>query len=159
MPVPPYLPPGMPIPVPEPDGLSAPFWSGLREERLRVQRCAACRQHQFGPEWLCHHCHGWDLEWVDVEPVGTVYSWTRIWHPTHPALKDRCPYLTVVVELPQADGIRLVGNLLGDERQQVVIGSRVTGVFEHHPDTEPPYTLLQWQADPMQPSNPTTGDE
>ena len=26
-----YLPEGLPIPVPEPDGLSAPYWAGLRE--------------------------------------------------------------------------------------------------------------------------------
>ena len=38
----PYLPPGLPAPVPEPDGLSAPYWAGLREGRLLVQRCSGC---------------------------------------------------------------------------------------------------------------------
>ncbi len=37
-----YLPEGLPIPVPEPDGLAAPYWAGLREERLLVQRCTHC---------------------------------------------------------------------------------------------------------------------
>ena len=43
-----------PIPVPEPDGVSAPYWNSLREALL-VQRCAHYRQAwQFGPEWICH---------------------------------------------------------------------------------------------------------
>ena len=33
-----YLPPGLPIPVPEPSGLSKPFWDGLRNETIMVQR-------------------------------------------------------------------------------------------------------------------------
>ena len=33
-----YLPPGLPIPVPERNGLSAPFWDGLKQGRIRVQR-------------------------------------------------------------------------------------------------------------------------
>jgi len=38
-----------------------------------------------------------------------------------------------------------VGNLLGDPEQDVVIGSGVEAVFEHHDDAEPAYTLLQWR--------------
>lgn len=49
-----YLREGLPVPVAEPDGLSEPFWSGLREGVLRVQRCTHCGQWQFGPEWICH---------------------------------------------------------------------------------------------------------
>ena len=41
--------------------------------------------------------------------------------------------------------IRIVGNLLGDPEADVVIGSKVRGVFEHHEDAEPPFTLLQWE--------------
>ena len=45
----------------------------------------------------------------------------------------------------EADGVRLVGNLLGDPLQPLEIGASVVGVFEHHSATEPPFTLLQWQ--------------
>jgi hypothetical protein len=38
----------------------------------------------------------------------------------------------------------MVGNLLGDPAQSVEIDSAVEGVFEHHPDGDPPYSLLQW---------------
>jgi uncharacterized OB-fold protein len=140
-----YLPEGLPIPVPEPDGLSAPYWEGLRRGELLVQRCTACGGWQWGPEWICHHCHSFDLGWTPIEPRGRIYSWTRSYHPVHPALKEHPLYLIVVVELPHAGNIRMVGNLLGDPQQAVPVGDEVAGVFEHHPDAQPPFTLLQWQ--------------
>lgn len=144
----PYLPPGLPIPVAEPDGLSAPFWNGLRENRLLVQRCQHCETWQFGPEWLCHQCHQFDPSWQEVEPRGRIYSWERVWHASHDALIGHPPYLAVLVELPHAGNVRLVGNLIGDPMQSVVIGSEVEGVFEHHLDANPPFSLLQWRLAP-----------
>ena len=140
-----YLPAGLPIPVPEPDGLSAPYWNGLRENRLLVQRCGGCGGWQFGPEWICHRCHRFDPGWVEVAPRGRIYSWERVWHPVHACLKDHGPYLVVVVELPHAGNVRMLGNLLGDPRQEVVIGAEVEGVFEHHAQASPPYSLMQWR--------------
>jgi len=139
-----YLPEGLPIPVPEADGLSAPYWNGLRENKLMVQRCKACNKFQWGPEWICHSCNSFDMGWEEVNPVGRIYSWTRVWHPTHTALNDRGAYIVVVVELPGADGIRMVGNLLGEAQQEVPVGATVQGVFEQHPGTDPAYALLHW---------------
>lgn len=141
-----YLPPGLPIPVPEADGLSAPYWRALRENRLLVQRCTGCGTWQFGPEWICHRCHRFDPAWVEVSPRARIYSWERVWHPVHPCLKERGPYLAVVVELPHAGHVRMLGNLLGDAMQDVVIGSDVEGVFEHHENARPAFTLMQWRA-------------
>lgn len=140
-----YLPAGLPAPAPSPDGLDAAYWAATVEHRLVVQRCSGCGKHQWGPEWICHRCRSFDLEWVDVEPRGVIYSWERIWHPVHPAVAPACPYVVVLVELPHADGVRMVGNLLGDANEAVVIGTEVEAVFEDHPDGEPPYTLVQWR--------------
>jgi len=139
------LPSGLPIPVPEPDGVSALYWDGLRRNTLLVQRCAHCGTWQFGPEWICHRCHAFDPAWTEVEPHGRIYSWERIWHPSHPALKQHGPYIAVLVELPHAGNIRMVGNLLGDPMQEVRIGASVAGVYEHHGDADPANSLLQWQ--------------
>jgi uncharacterized OB-fold protein len=140
-----YLPDGLPIPVAEPDMLSAPYWEGLQQGRLMVQRCANCRTWQFGPEWLCHRCHAFDPAWTEIASRGRIFSWERVWHPSHQALKGHGPYLAVLVELPDAGNIRMVGNLLGDPMQEVEIGKEVVGVFEHHADASPPYSLLQWK--------------
>lgn len=140
-----YLPPGLPIPVPERNGLSAPYWQGLAEGVLRVQRNPRTGAFQFPPQWIAYDDQDFDLEWVEVAPRGVIYSWTRVWHPVHPALRDACPYIVVVVELPQAGNVRMLGNLLGDPRQDVPIGAAVETVFEHHADADPPFTLAQWR--------------
>ena len=139
-----YLPAGLPQPAPAADGLDAPFRAGLRDERILLQRCRSCGRWQWGPEWICHHCHSDRLTFEAVAGEGIIYSYERIWHPVHPALKDHGPYVVVLVALPQADDVRLVGNLLGDAEQPVVIGAAVNAVFEHHNDVEAPFTLLQW---------------
>ena len=81
--------------------------------------------------------------WEDVAPTGIIYSWERVWHPVHPALVASVPYVVVLVELPHADNIRMVGNLLGDRRQEVPIGAAVHADFEDHDG----YTLVQWALD------------
>lgn len=140
-----YLPAGLPRPVPEPDGLDAPYWEGTRARELRVQRCRVCRTWQWGPEWLCHTCLSFDIEWLPVDPRGVIFSWERVWHPVHPALKTHGPYLVVLVELPDVDSVRMLGNLLGDPRQTVQIGASVEAVFEPHDDAAPPFTLVHWR--------------
>jgi uncharacterized OB-fold protein len=140
-----YLPKGMPIPVPQGDGLDKTYWEATRRGELMIQKCGDCSTWQWGPEWVCHNCCSFNMTWEQIEPSGRVYSWERPWHPVHPALKEQGPYLVVLIELPQAGNVRMIGNLLGDSHQKVVIGSKVEAVFEPHDDTEPPYTLVQWR--------------
>ena len=140
-----YLPEGLPIPVPERNGLSAPYWEGVRQGVLKVQRNPKTGVYQWPAQWINHDDQSFDVEWVEAEPKGVIYSWTRVWHPVHPALKDHGPYIVVVVELPHAGKVRMLGNLLGDPRQAVVIGAPVEAVFEHHNDADPPFTLVQWR--------------
>src|SRR5581483_10782602 len=99
-----YLPKGLPSPVVENDGIDKPYWEGTRKGELRVQRCTKC---------------------------GT-FRWERPWHPVHPALKGHGPYVVVLVELPDAGNVRMLGNLLGDPQQEVKIGAEVQAVFEPH---------------------------
>jgi uncharacterized protein len=137
------LPPGMP----HPDPARSPayhhgFWEAARRHELAIQRCRSCKTFQFGPEEICHRCHGFDLGWERVEPTAAIFSWERIWHPAHPALKEACPYIVLLVELPQAGGVRMLGNLLGDPTRDPPIGSKVEAVFEDH---EEGFTLVQWR--------------
>ncbi len=52
----PYLNKGLPQPIASPDGLDRPFWEGLTQEKILLQRCRSCGKWQWGQEWLCHHC-------------------------------------------------------------------------------------------------------
>lgn len=138
-----YLPSALPAPRPSSDGLDAPYWEATRRHELLMQRCNACGTWQWGPEWICHACRSFDVGWAPVAGRGRIFSWERVWHPVHPALKDACPYLVVLVELPEAGNVRMVGNLLGDPLQPVAIGAEVEAVFEDHPEDE--FTLVQWR--------------
>jgi uncharacterized OB-fold protein len=138
------LPPGLPGPKPMADGLDTEFWAGTRAHELRVQKCNVCGTFQWGPEWICHACHSFDVGWEAVAPEGVIYSWERPWHPVHRALATAGPYVVLLVELPQAGGVRMVGNLVGDPLQPFAIGDRVEAVFEDHDDGDPAFTLVQW---------------
>jgi uncharacterized OB-fold protein len=140
-----YLPDGLPTPSAAPDGLSAPFWEGTRLRKLRIQKCDGCGAWQWGPEWICHTCHSFDLSWRDIEGKGRIYSYERPHHPVHSALNGHGPYIAVLVELPDYGNVRMVGNLLGDPKQTVTIGAPVEAVFEAHDSADPPFTLVQWR--------------
>jgi uncharacterized OB-fold protein len=140
-----YLPDGLPRPSAAPDGLAQPYWDGTREGKLRVQKCRGCGAWQWGPEWICHRCHSFDLAWEAIEGRGRIYSYQKPHHPVHPALTGHGAYIVVLVELPAYGNIRMVGNLLGDPAQPVPIGAAVEAVFEPHDNADPPYTLVQWR--------------
>ena len=114
--------------------------AAAREERLVIQRCRSCDRFQHVPEDVCHECYSADLFFDEVEGAGTIFTWTRIWHPVHPALADRVPYLVVVVALDRAAPVRVIGNLLQEPDPSELIGSPVRASFEHHDD----FTLIQW---------------
>jgi uncharacterized OB-fold protein len=133
-------------PTAEPSGLDAPYHEGVRDGRLVVQRCRSCDTWQWGPEWVCYSCQSFDLAWEEVPTTdgayrGTIYSWERVWHPIEPLLVDAVPYVAVLVSLPAAGDIRMLGNLLGDPLEAVEIDTPVEAVFEHHDE----YTLVQWK--------------
>ena len=142
------LPPGLARPIPLADGLDAPFWLGTQVHELRVQQCASCGTYRWSPEWLCYACHSFDTRWVVVEPTGVLFSFQRIWHPVSPVLASAVPYVTVLVELPQAGHIRMLGNYAGDPTAELHIGTHMSARFEDHApgqrDTELPYTLVHW---------------
>jgi uncharacterized OB-fold protein len=141
-----YLPNGVPVPVPSPDGLDTEYWAATRRHELVVQRCDDCQTFVWGPEWVCQACQSSRLTWTKVDGRGRIYSWVRPWHPIHPALASAVPYLVVLVDLAGVDGVRMIGNLLGDPMQDVEIGTEVRAVFEDHPDHD--ITLVQWEVVP-----------
>jgi hypothetical protein len=106
-----------------------PYWAGLADGVLRVQRCARCAAWQWPADWRCPTCGSYEFEWPRVEPQGRIYSWTRTHYPFVPGYADLLPYVTVLVELPQAGGARLLG-LLRDSATDPRIGEEVLGEFE-----------------------------
>ena len=139
-----YLPSGLPIPVPENDGLDKPYWDATRKGELVCSAAKACGTFQWGPEWICHKCLSFDMGWHKVSGKGSIYSWERPWHPVHPALKGHGP--------------RRGAGRAARRRQRAHAGQPVrrsppggadrcqrrSGVRAHD-DAKPPFTLVQWK--------------
>jgi uncharacterized OB-fold protein len=140
-----YLPAVLGVPVPLESGIDRPFHDALAAHRLTLQRCGGCGGWQWPAEVLCYRCRSFDMRWADVTPEGSLFTWTRVWHPAREGLEDAVPYVTAVVEIPAAEGIRLVGNLLGEPLRTPVIGEPLYGVFEDHPAEAGGHTLLHWR--------------
>lgn len=109
-------------PYPEADGETGPFWDGIAEGRLRIQRCGACGRHVLYPRSVCPFCTTGGLEWVDASGRGTVHSFTVV-HLAAPGFEGEAPYAVVLVDL--AEGPRLMTRLLGVDAHDVRIGMAV----------------------------------
>ena len=108
------------------EGADGPYWSALAEGDLALPRCAGCGRWHWPAVWRCGECGGWEHRWVRTPMNGRVYSWTRTWHRFAGAEVLGQPFVTVVVELPLASGLRLTGVLEGDG-DAVAIGRAVSG--------------------------------
>jgi uncharacterized OB-fold protein len=84
------------------------------------------------------------MGWEPVEPVGTVYSWTRTWQPFTPEATGHLPYVVVLVELPGAGNSRVVGVLEDADGVTPTIGAAVRGTVVAAPDDEH-WPLVRWR--------------
>lgn len=107
-----------------------PFWDALKDDRLAIQRCPSCSTWHWPPQWRCAACGSWELGWDEVPMRGTVHAVTRTHHPFSAEMVGRTPYATVLVELPDAGGARLLGMMVGDD-SAVKTGDAVVGEIDH----------------------------
>jgi len=117
-------------PHPEPDGETQPFWDGIAEGRLRLQRCRACGRHIFYPRSVCPHCMAAELEWTDATGRGAVHAFTVV-HRAPPGFTEDAPYVVAMVELEE--GPRMLTRLLDVAPGDAVIGMKVEVAIEGEP--------------------------
>ena len=109
-----------------PSIFTEPFWLAAAEHRLVLPRCIACGTFRFPPAAFCYACRAQDVEWVEHDGNGTVYSFTVIRHAVIPDVKDALPFVAAVVELPDTNGCRLIGNIVDIDPGDVRIGTDVS---------------------------------
>lgn len=102
--------------------MNAPFWHGLAQGELRLQRCGGCSAHQYPPESFCYECGSREMSWVSVRGEGTVYSFIVVHQLYNKAFKPFLPYTVAIVQMDE--GPRVLAAMLGMQRP-VVIGERV----------------------------------
>lgn len=127
-------------------GADGPYWDALERGEFKLSRCCGCDRWIWPAHFRCGHCGSWEIRWDDVDPRGTIYTWTRN-HAVSDVLKERrgdVPYVTVLVELPQAGGARVAGVLQGDERG-LKIGAPVRGVVRPPEPRAKGYATMAWE--------------
>ena len=100
-------------PVPVPNEWTRPFWEAARRGSLELQRCQSCRSFQHPPYATCVKCVSVDLKFEPVRGVGSIYAYTIMYHTGDKRFAPAVPYASIIVELDDAPGALMAGNLLG----------------------------------------------
>jgi uncharacterized OB-fold protein len=119
---------GSPRALPQLQGLTREFYDWCGKGELRFQRCASCRAWRHVPREMCPRCGSFDWGWAPSTGHGTVYSWTTIERPMHPAFADAVPYAVVVIEMDE--GVRLASRVVDRDPRELSVGLTVTVVFD-----------------------------
>jgi uncharacterized protein len=115
-----------PVPVPGPD--DAPYWQGIAQGVLLIQRCADCGTVRHPPQPRCGHCASAEHHWEAASGLGSVYSFTIVRYPPNPELAEQVPYVVALIELDE--GPRLVSNVVGVDPERVTVNQRVQVQFD-----------------------------
>ncbi len=118
------------------------WWAHVKQHRLVVQRCTPCGTFRHPPMPVCHACHSFEYEWHPVSGKGVVFSYIIAHHAPSAVYRDLVPYNVVMVELPDAGNVRIVGNLLDVPLDDIEVGMAVEVAFE---DVNNEVTLTQWR--------------
>jgi uncharacterized OB-fold protein len=132
-------------PIPVPNEWTKPFWDAARRGVLMLQRCRRCGHFQHPPYPTCVDCVATDLEFEPVRGIGTIYAYTIMYHTGDRRFAGAVPYASIIVELDDAPGALLAGNLLDADYTAAKVGRRVEVVFENLNDdiTLPQFRLAR----------------
>ena len=132
-------------PLPVADRDSTPWWAGVAEHVLRLQRCDACATLRWPPRTLCNRCGSLDWSWVAASGRATTASWIVNWHAFSEAFG--VPFVVVMARLDEQDDILLPGAYGGaPDGHDLHIGRRLVVAFDDVavPEGADPVSLLRW---------------
>lgn len=122
----------LPRPLPAIDADNAAFWTGGKDGKLLIHRCARCRYHVHPPTSFCPACESRDVAPEPVSGKGEILSLTvnhRAWFPGQPV-----PYVVAIVGIDEQPDVHLITNIVDCDPLSVRIGDRVTVRFEQAED-------------------------
>lgn len=126
-------------------GADDEYWKALERGEFRLPRCTECRSWAWPAHFRCGKCGSWEFEWASLEPMGKVFSWTRSWYAFERVNErsEDIPYVTILAEIPAADGARVLGVLRGSE-EGLQIGARVQGTIDPPSQKTKGYPSIRW---------------
>jgi uncharacterized protein len=95
--------------APRPTPTTQPYWDGVANRQLWIQRCTSCAEHVFYPRTHCPHCCREGLEWVQSTGRARLLTYIISYRAAQD-FEDLCPYVIAVVELNE--GVRMMTNLI-----------------------------------------------
>lgn len=110
-------------PRPTPTLDSQPFWDGIKEGRLLLQKCGNCGKVRHYPRPMCDACYSMEVDWVEAAGRGTVHSWTVAHHAFNPGFKGELPYVVALVDLDE--GVRISAQMRDVKPDAMKIGMPV----------------------------------
>jgi uncharacterized protein len=116
------------------------FWDGTAQGELRIQRCRGCGTLRHPPGPMCPACGADKPEYLVAAGTGEVYSYVVHHHPPVPG--HQSPFVVALVQL--TEGVRMVGELLGVDPDQVRVGMPVRAEFVK---VDSDLTLPAWRED------------
>lgn len=124
------------------DSDSRPYWEGLNQSELRIQRCNACSRAVFYPRALCPYCFSDQLAWIVATGKGTIYSYT-VAHQAFGPFAETTPFVVAIVELEE--GARMMTRIIDSPRERIAIGKAVQVTFERNGEnfTLPYFRLVE----------------
>jgi len=127
-------------------GADEAYWQALSAGELKLPQCSACGKTHWPAVWRCGECGSWEHEWKSFEFSGTIFSWARTWHEFGAAKEFGLPYVSVVVEIDNANGRRLLGTIAGNA-ENIRIGDRVRGEVINVNIEDEVIPALRWHLD------------
>ncbi len=130
-----------PLPRPEEEELTRPFWEAAKRHELTIPRCKFCNQFFWYPREVCPVCLRQDWDWETVTGRGRLHTFTVVRQPMNPAFNEDVPYAYAIVQLDE--GIRMITNIVDCEIPDgLAIDMRVEAVFD---DVADDWTLVKFR--------------
>jgi uncharacterized OB-fold protein len=123
--------------LPEIDRTNEAFWTGGREGRLLIGRCASCATWVHPPAPYCSACGGRDVRPVPVSGRGEVYCYT-VNHMAWIAGEDAWQRVLALVELDEQRGLRVLSNIVECDESDLRCGLPVEVIFHAVDDVHLP---------------------
>ena len=87
-------------PLPEVQPWSQKFWEGTRGGKILIQFCKDCKSKIFYPRKYCPECWSGNLDWVESDGKGTVYTFSTAYSMVEPKFMDELPYTSSAMKSP-----------------------------------------------------------
>jgi uncharacterized OB-fold protein len=118
--------------LPRLDADNRAFWTGGKDNELRLMRCQDCTRFIHPPRPVCRYCLSENVVPEAVAGTGVIDTFTVNYQKWHPAME--VPFVIARVAIDGAPGVILTTNIVGCAVDAVDIGDRVRVTFEQQDD-------------------------